>query len=156
MASEVSPIPPDRPHLLPYITVADAARAIDFYRDVFGAVEIERLADPEGKVGHATLKLGDAQIMLSDEFPEWGAHGPATIGGSPVMLHLYLEDVDAIVARAVEAGAEIVEEVADQFYGDRGGKLVDPFGHRWWIATHIEDVSDEEMRRRAGELYGMG
>jgi PhnB protein len=148
-------MPEDRPNLLPYICVNGGAAAIDFYQKAFGAVELQRLSDPSGKVGHAELKLGDTILMLSDEFPEYGAKSPEALGGSPVMLHLYVEDADAAVARAVEAGATLESAVADQFYGDRGGKLTDPFGHRWWIASRIEEVAPEEQRRRAKELYGM-
>lgn len=155
MSPNITPIPADRPRLGPYITVRDGGAAIEFYRRAFGAVETNRMSDPNGKVGHAELRIGDAVMMLSDEFPEYGARSPETIGGSPVMLHLYVEDVDAVVESAVAAGATLAEPVADQFYGDRGGKLVDPFGHRWWIASRVEEVSDEEAKRRAADLYGM-
>lgn len=155
MSESISPIPPDRPQLGPYITVGDGSAAIEFYQRAFGAVETMRLSDPSGKVGHAEIRIGNSVIMLSDEFPEYGARSPQTIGGSPVMLHLYVEDVDAVVESAVAAGATLDEPVADQFYGDRGGKLIDPFGHRWWVASRVEDVSDEEARRRAAELYGV-
>lgn len=155
MARDISPIPTDRPRLGPYITVDDGAAAIDFYRRAFGAEEMSRMADPNGRVGHAEIRIGDAVIMLSDEYPEHGARSPKSIGGSPVMLHLYVEDADAVVAAAVEAGATAESPVEDQFYGDRGGKLTDPFGHRWWIASRIEEVSEEEMKRRAQELHGV-
>jgi len=155
MSARVSPIPPNRPQLGPYITVHDGSAAIEFYQRAFGAVEISRMSDPSGKVGHAEIRIGDSFIMLSDEFPEYGARSPQTIGGSPVMLHLYVEDVDAVAESAVAAGATLDEPVADQFYGDRGGKLTDPFGHRWWIASRVEEVSAEEAKRRAAELYGM-
>lgn len=155
MASELSPIPSDRPRLAPYITVTDGAAAIDFYTRVFGAVETQRMAEPSGKIGHAELRIGDAIIMLADEYPEYGGQSAKTLGGSPVMLHLYVEDADAVVARAVEAGATVDRPVEDQFYGDRGGKIMDPFGHKWWIATRVEEVSLEEQKRRAAELYGM-
>jgi PhnB protein len=155
MTEKISPIPTDRPRLGPYITVDDGAAAVDFYQKAFGAVETSRMADPAGKIGHSELRIGDAVMMLSDEFPEYGAQSPRTVGGSPVMLHLYVEDADAVVATAVEAGATVDQPVEDQFYGDRGGKITDPFGHRWWIATRVEEVSDEEAKRRAKELYGM-
>jgi PhnB protein len=155
MSKQVNPIPTDRPRLGPYITVDDGAAAIDFYRRAFGAEEVMRMSDPGGRVGHAEVRIGDAVLMLSDEFPEHGAVSPKTLGGSPAMLHLYVEDVDAVVSRAVDAGAELEQPVADQFYGDRGGKLLDPFGHRWWIASHVEDVPEEEMMRRAKEQHGM-
>lgn len=155
MPGNVSPIPTDRPRLGPYITVDDGAAALEFYRRAFGAVELSRMADENGRIGHAELRIGDGVLMLSDEFPEYGARAPKTIGGSPVMLHLYVEDADAVVASAEAAGATVDEPVADQFYGDRGGKLTDPFGHRWWIATRVEEVSEEEVKRRAAQLYGM-
>lgn len=154
MPSPVTPIPTDRPRLSAYLTVRDGAAAIAYYQHVFGAVEEDRFAEPNGKVGHADLRIGDATLMLSDEYPDYGARSPDTIGGSPVMLHLYVEDADAVVARAVEAGARLDAPVEDQFYGDRGGKITDPFGHRWWIATRKEEVPLEEQKRRASELYG--
>jgi PhnB protein len=110
----------------------------------------------EGMVGHAELEIGKARIMLSDEFPDHDALSPQTIGGTPVMIHLYVEDVDAFTARAADAGLTVLRPVADQFYGDRGGKFEDPFGHRWWIATHKEDIPPEELNRRAAALYGGG
>jgi PhnB protein len=155
MSDRVPPVPTDRPNLGPYITVSDGGAAIEFYRRAFGAEEIMRMAEPGGRVGHAELRIGNAVLMVSDEFPEYGAVSPKTLGGSPAMLHLYVDDVDAVVARAVEAGAEVTEPVADQFYGDRGGKLLDPFGHKWWIASRVEEVPEDEMMRRAKELYGM-
>jgi PhnB protein len=155
MSKDVRPIPTDRPRLGPYITVHDGAAAIDFYRRVFDAEEVSRMAEPSGKIGHAEVRIGDAVLMLSDEYPEYGGVSPKTLGDSPAMLHLYVEDVDSVVARAVEAGAEVLEPVADQFYGDRGGKLRDPFGHKWYIASRIEEVSEDEVRRRAQDLYGM-
>lgn len=152
---KVNPIPEDRPRLGVYITVKDGAAAIDFYKRAFGAEEVVRMTDPSGRVSHADLKIGDALLMLSDEWPEYDALSPKTLGGSPVMLHLYVEDADAAVARAVEAGATLKEPVADQFYGDRGGRVIDPFGHKWWIASRVEEVSEEEQMRRARELYGV-
>lgn len=154
MPSPVTPIPTDRPRLSAYLTVRDGAAAIAYYQHVFGAVEEDRFAEPNGRIGHADLRIGDATLMLSDEYPDYGARSPDTIGGSPVMLHLYVEDADAVVARAVEAGAKLDAPVEDQFYGDRGGKITDPFGHRWWIATRKEEVPLEEQKRRASELYG--
>ena len=138
----------------PYLTVSNGAEAIEFYVKAFGAVETDRFAEPNGKVGHADLKIGDATLMLSDEYPEYGARSPSSLGGSPVMIHLYVEDVDAVFARAVAAGAKVESPVENQFYGDRGGKLTDPFGHRWWLATRVEEVSTEEQHKRAAELYG--
>ena len=155
MPSPVTPIPTDRPRLSAYLTVRDGPAAIAYYVHVFGAVEEDRFAEPSGRVGHADLRIGSATLMLCDEYPDYGARSPDTIGGSPVMLHLYVEDADAVVARAVEAGARLDAPVEDQFYGDRGGKITDPFGHRWWIASRREEVPLEEQKRRAAELYGM-
>ena len=133
----------------PYLTVKDAARAIEFYKRAFDATESMRVAAPEGKVGHAEIKIGDSIIMLADEFPEWGNRSPQSLGGSTVGLCLYVKDVDSVFARAVAAGAQVSKPVEDQFYGDRSGTVTDPFGHVWTIATHTEDVSPEEMQRRA-------
>ncbi len=144
----VQPIPEDRRTATPYLVVADAARALGFYRDAFGAVETMRLAYPDGRVGHAEIRIGDAAIMLADEHPEFDCLGPATLGGSPVGLVLYVADVDAAFAHAVAAGARIKREVRDEFYGDRVGDLVDPFGHNWTLASRIEEVSTDEIRRR--------
>jgi PhnB protein len=155
MSGNVKAIPDGYEGITPYICIRGAARAIDFYKTVFGAEETLRLADPSGKIGHAEISIGGRHVMLSDEFPDWGANSPEAIGGSPVTLHLYVDDVDAVVARAVGAGATILRPVEDQFYGDRGGKLRDPFGHVWWIATHIEDVSNDEVKARAAKLHGM-
>ncbi|MBS1910938.1 MAG: VOC family protein [Bacteroidetes bacterium] len=154
MAQSVNPIPEGYRGITPYITVRDAASAIEFYRNAFGATETMRIMQPDGRVGHAELLIGSAPIMLSDEFPEHGITGPQTLGGTPVTMHLYVEDVDAFAERAVAAGATLLRPVANQFYGDRGGKLQDPYGHAWWVATHVEDVSPEEMQRRAGEANG--
>lgn len=154
MSSGVKPIPAGYEGVTPYLCVRDAARAIEFYQQAFGATEVVRLAGPSGKIGHADLRIGRAHIMLSDEFPEMGVRSPQTLGGSPVSLELYTEDADALFAQAVAAGARVLRPVADQFYGDRGGKLEDPFGHVWWIATHKADISPEEMQRRASALFG--
>jgi PhnB protein len=145
---------PDGYHsVTPYLVVKDAAGAIEYYKKVFGAKELFRLNGPDGKVGHAELTIGDSVVMLADEAPQMGALSPPTIGGSPVRLLIYVDDVDAIVARAVAAGAKIVRPVADQFYGDRAGGIDDPFGHYWHVATHKEDVSPDEMKRRAEALF---
>ncbi|HEV7517074.1 MAG TPA: VOC family protein [Thermoanaerobaculia bacterium] len=154
MGSGVKPIPDEYQGVTPYLCVRDAASAILFYQQALGATEVVRLAGPSGKIGHADLKIGGAHIMLSDEFPEMGVRSPQSLGGSPVSLELYTEDVDALFARAVAAGAKVLRPVADQFYGDRGGKLEDPFGHVWWIATHKAEVSPDEMKRRAAALFG--
>jgi PhnB protein len=145
----VKHIPDGYPVLTPYLIVRDAARAIDFYRRAFGATEVMRMAGPGGKVGHAELRVGGALIMLTDEFPDMGFRSPQSLGGSPVSLLLYVEDVDAQVRQAVAAGATLVRPVEDRFYGDRSGILADPFGHVWNLATHKEDVSPEEMARRS-------
>jgi len=156
MNSKVKPIPDGYRGATPYLTVKNAAGAIEFYKKAFGATELLRLGAPDGRIGHAEIKIGEAVIMLSDEYPDMNVLGPETIGGSPVTIHLYVEDVDAMAKSAVEAGAKVERPVEDQFYGDRGGKFTDPFGHRWWLATHKEDVSPEEMKKRAAALYGGG
>jgi len=145
----VRPVPDGYHTVTPYLIVKGAAQAVDFYKKVFGAVELMRIDAPGGKVGHAEIKLGDSPVMLADEFPEMGASSPQTIGGSPVGLLLYVPDVDAVFARAVSAGAKALHPVADKFYGDRAGTVVDPFGHQWTVATHKEDVAPDELQRRA-------
>lgn len=152
----VKPIPDEYPGVTPYLSVKGAAGAIEFYRKAFGATELMRIDAPGGKIGHAEIKIGDAVVMLADEHPEINFRGPEALGGSPVVLHLYVEDVDAFCQRAVAAGAQLIRAVEDQFYGDRSGQLRDPFGHVWSIATHIEDVSPEEIKKRAAGLYGDG
>jgi PhnB protein len=154
MSNNVKPIPEGHHTVTPYLTIRDAAAALEFYKRAFGADEMFRMADPQGKVGHAEIRIGDSAIMMSDEFPDMGAQSPDALGGSPVMIHLYVENVDALVDRAVQAGARLERPVADQFYGDRGGLVVDPFGHKWWIATHVEDVPPEELKRRAAQMFG--
>lgn len=150
MAS-VKPIPDNYPQVAPYLSVHDAQAAIDFYGTVFGATERMRLPAPGEKIGHAELQLGDSVIMLADEFPELNIRGPKALGGTPVTLSVYVEDVDAVVERAVGAGATALRPIEDQFYGDRSGQFEDPFGHRWNVSTHIEDVPPEEMAKRAAE-----
>lgn len=132
----------------PYLIIKGAAAAIEFYKTVFGATEITRMAAPDGSVMHAEIKIGDSVIMLCDEHPAMGAYSPQSIGGSPVGLCLYVPDVDARFAIAVASGASIKRPVQDHFYGDRSGTIIDPYGHVWTIATHIEDISPEEMDRR--------
>ncbi|HVL74643.1 MAG TPA: VOC family protein [Noviherbaspirillum sp.] len=144
----VKPIPEGYRNITPYLTIRNAAAAIDFYKQAFGAEERFRMSEPDGRVGHAEIQIGDSLLMLSDEYPEMQATGPQTIGGTPVMMHLYVEDVDAVVKRAVDAGAQLVRPVENQFYGDRAGLLQDPFGHKWWVSTHVEDVSPDELERR--------
>lgn len=152
--AEVKPIPDGYPQVTPSLVVDGAAAAIDFYCSVFGTSVRMRMDGPDGKVGHAELQLGDSVIMVSDAFPEMGFVGPKSIGGSPVMLNVYVPDVDAVFAQALGAGATQLREVTDQFYGDRSGQLEDPFGHRWNVATHIEDVEPDEMMRRAQQMMG--
>ena len=154
MTNKVKPIPEGYHTVTPYLIVNDAARALEFYRQAFGATETYRMTDPNGRVGHAEIKLGDSHIMLADEHPEIGARSPQAFGGSPISLLIYVEDVDALVNQAVQAGAKLTRPVADQFYGDRTGGLEDPFGHVWYIATHVEDVAPEELERRAAAQHG--
>ena len=130
----------------PHLICAGAARAIEFYKEAFGAVEQARLPGPDGRLMHAAISIGDSTVMLVDEMPEWGALGPKSLKGSPVTIHLYVDDADAFVARAVQAGAKVTMPVADQFWGDRYGVIQDPFGHNWSVATHVRDVSPEEMQ----------
>jgi len=148
MSNTAKPIPEGYHGATPYLCCKNAAAAIEFYKQAFGAIELMRLAEPSGRIGHAEIKIGDAPIMLSDEYPEWGVRSPQSLGGSPVAIHLYVDDVDALAKRAVAAGAKLARPVEDQFYGDRSGSLEDPFGHRWTVSTHKEDVSAGEMQRR--------
>jgi PhnB protein len=152
--ADVKPIPDEYPQVTPYLCVDGAGAAIEFYREVLGATERARLAGPDGKVAHAELQLGDSLIMLADEYPELGIRSPKALGGSPVTISVYVEDVDAAFDRALQAGAKALRPVEDQFYGDRIGQFEDPFGHRWSVATRIEDVTPEEMARRAAEAGG--
>ena len=140
-------IPQGMHSVTPHLICAGAAKAIEFYKQAFGATEQARLPGPDGRLMHAAVKIGDSQVMLVDEMPEWGALGPKSLKGSPVTIHLYVDDVDAVVARAVKAGAKVTMPVAEQFWGDRYGKLVDPFGHHWSVATHVRDVSMEEAQQ---------
>ena len=152
MATNVKPIPDGYRAVTPYLFIKGAARAIDFYKQVFGATERMRLEMPGGTVGHAELALGDSVIMLGDECPSMKALGPQAIGGTPVMIHLYVPDVDATFSKAVAAGAKVLQPVEDKFYGDRSGSITDPFGHQWALATHKEDVPPEELRKRAAAM----
>ncbi len=152
MAGKVKPIPEGYTAVTPYLIVDGAAAAIDFYKKVFGAKEVMRMPGPDGRIGHAELTIGGAHVMLADENPDMNARSPKSVGGSPISLVLYVEEVDKTVDRAVRAGAKVKRPVADQFYGDRTGGIEDPFGHQWYVATHIEDVSPEEMKKRAQEL----
>ncbi len=135
----------------PYLIVNGAAKAIDWYKNVFGAKEEMRFNTPDGKIGHAEIKIGDSYIMLADEHPDMGYRGPQSVGGTPVSIMLYVEDVDSVFKKAVANGAKSKQDLKDQFYGDRNGTITDPFGHVWTIATHIEDVTPEEMKRRMAQ-----
>jgi PhnB protein len=152
MTTKAKPIPDGYHSITPYLILKRAGAAIEFYKNVFAAIELVRMPGPDGKVMHAELKIGDSVVMLADEFPEMGALSPETIGGSPSFLLLYVEDVDAVTARATAAGAKLLRPVQNQFYGDRSGTIADPFGHQWTIATHVEDVSPEEMQRRMAAM----
>jgi PhnB protein len=150
----VNPIPEGYRRVTPYLIVDGGAAAIEFYASVFGATERMRMDAPEGRIGHAELEIGDSVIMLADEHPEMNARGPRSIGGTPVSLHVYVEDADSVFERAIEAGAKPVRPVEDQFYGDRLGSFEDPFGHHWNVATHVEEVSPEEMSKRMADAGG--
>ena len=152
--SPVKPIPDGYPQVIPYLSVDGASAAIDFYTTVFGAKERVRMPGPEGKIGHAELEIGDSLFMLADTFPDMGGQTPQSLGGTPVMVMVYVEDVDTVFDRAIMAGATEDRKVEDQFYGDRAGQFVDPFGHKWFVATHIEDVPPEEMAKRAAAAMG--
>lgn len=154
MSPGARPVPRPEQPLSPYLSVPDAAAAIEFYREAFGATETLRLEGPEGEILHAEVEIAGAAVMLAGESPEWENWTPASLGGTPVRLHLYVEDVDAHFRRAVAAGAKELIPVEDQFYGDRSGRLEDPFGHVWILATHREDMGAAEMERRAAELFG--
>src|SRR6266852_1947287 len=147
--SKPKPIPEVHHTATPELIIKDAAKAVEFYKKAFGAKEMMRMSQPDGRIGHAEIKIGDSPIMLADEFPEMGARSPQSLGGSPVSILLYVEDVDARAKLAVAAGAKVVRPVKDQFYGDRSGSFEDPFGHQWHIATHVEDVAPDEMHKRA-------
>ena len=148
----VKPIPDGYHSVTPYLIVSNGVGALEFYKQAFGATELMRMEQPGGKIGHAEIQLGDSRVMLADEFPEMGAKSPDSIGGSPVGLMLYVPDVDARFKQALAAGAKELRPVKDQFYGDRSGTLVDPFGHQWTIGTHTEDLSDEEIQQRMAAM----
>jgi PhnB protein len=149
----VDPIPAGYPRVTPYLCCRGAAAAIDFYTEVLGATERMRMpGDSPENVGHAELEIGTGLVMIADEFPDHGFLSPQTIGGTPVTVHVYVEDADAVFAKAIAAGATATREMENQFYGDRSGQFVDPWGHRWNVASHVEDVSDEEMAKRAAEF----
>jgi len=149
----VKPIPEGAHSLTPHLICAGAADAIEFYKRAFGAVEEGRMPGPDGRLMHASVRIGDSALMLVDEMPEYGALGPKSLNGSPVTVHLYVTDVDAVVAQAVAAGATATMPVADMFWGDRYGQLTDPFGHRWSVATHKRDLTPDEIRKGMAEMF---
>jgi PhnB protein len=151
----VKPIPADYPRVMAYLTIDGASDAIDFYTKVFGAKERVRMGGPDGKVGHAELQIGDSVVMLADAFPGMGGPSPKSLGGTPVGLMVYVEKVDDTFKRALDAGATEDQKLEDRFYGDRAGQFIDPFGHKWMVASHIEDVPPDEMAKRAA-AQGMG
>jgi PhnB protein len=154
--SNVKAIPDGYNTVIPYLYVKGAAKAIEFYKNVFGATERMRMPGKDGTVGHTELVIGDSVVMMSDEHPEFGALSPQTVGGSPITLHVYASNVDTVIERAVAAGATLDRPVKNQFYGDRTGSITDPFGHRWYVATHVEDVSPEEMQKRMAAAMSQG
>jgi PhnB protein len=152
----VKPIPDNYPRVTPYLAIDGAAAAIDFYKKAFGATERLRMPGPDGKIGHAEIEIEGALIMMADEYPPMNFRSPKAIGGSPVMMHMYVSDVDAFFRRAKDAGAEVLREPTTQFYGDRSCSIKDPFGHLWSVATHVEDVSEAELKKRSEKHAGGG
>jgi PhnB protein len=150
----VKPIPDGYPQVIPYLSIDGASAAIEFYTKVLGAKERMRMPAPDGKIGHAELEIGESVVMLADVFPDMGGQSPKGLGGTPVSVMVYVTDVDAVFDRAIKAGATAERDVENQFYGDRAGQFVDPFGHKWFVATHIEDVPPEEMAKRAAAVMG--
>ena len=151
---QVKSVPEWMHTVTPYLTCVGASDAIEFYKKAFNAVEMSRIPGPQGKLMHACIRIGDSVLMLDDEFPEWGSFGPQSLKGSPVTIHLQVEDVDAVFERAVRVGAKITMPLNDMFWGDRFGKLEDPFGHHWSVATHIRDMSPEEIQQAAQKGCG--
>lgn len=150
--SSVQPIPPGMHTVTPHLICAGAADAIEFYKKAFDATELSRMPGPDGKVMHASIRIGDSVIMLNDEMPDWGTLGPKSLRGSPVTVHLYVENADEFFNQAVRAGAKVTMPIADMFWGDRYGKVEDPFGHQWSIGTHVRDVSPEEMEKAMAQM----
>ena len=148
----VKPIPEGMRSVTPHLVCAGAAAAIDFYKQAFGAVELSRVPGADGKLMHASVRIGDSVIMLNEEMPEWSSFGPKALKGSPVTIHLYVEDADAVFAQALKAGATVTMPLDDMFWGDRYGKVEDPFGHQWSIGTHVRDVSPEEMQKAMEQM----
>ncbi len=153
MTKATKPIPEGYHTVTPHLVVDGAGEAIEFYKKAFGAEESFRMPSPDGKVMHAEIRIGNSPIMLADEFPEYGSMGPKSVGGSPVVVHLYVNDVDATVERAVKAGAKVTMPVMDMFWGDRYGKLEDPFGHKWSVATHTQDLTPDEIAEGAKKEF---
>ena len=156
MRMKTRPIPKGYHAVTPYLSVQGAAGAIAFYKKAFGAKEVMRMPGPKGTIGHAEIQIGDSRIMLADEFPEMNFRAPRSIGGTPVNIHLYVQDADKVVKKAVAAGAKLLQPVADQFYGDRSGSLEDPFGHVWHVATHTEDIPMKALKKRAAAMAASG
>lgn len=154
--AKVKPVPDGMPTVTPHIVCANALEAIEFYKRAFGAEEEFRLTTPQGALMHAQIRIGGSPIMMAEEMPNWGCLGPKALKGSPVTLHLYVPDVDAAMARAAEAGAKVTMPAADMFWGDRYGQVEDPYGHRWSLATHVRDVSPEELQKAAQEAAEHG
>jgi PhnB protein len=154
--AKVKPVPKGYHSVTPYLIVDEGTKALDFYAKAFGAKERMRMPAPGGRIGHAEITIGDSVIMLADEAPEMGARAPRAFGGSPVGIHIYVPDVDATVQAAMAEGAKLLAPVEDKFYGDRSGSVEDPFGHKWYVATHKEDVQPEEMARRAAAMGKSG
>jgi PhnB protein len=152
MPKATSHIPKGYHSVIPYLSVKGGAAAIDFYKNAFGATEVMRMPMPDGRIAHAELKIGDAHVMLADEFPEMNFRSPRSIGGTPVNIMIYVENTDQTTKRAVDGGAKVLKPVQDQFYGDRSGTIEDPFGHTWTISTHIEDVPADELERRSAAM----
>jgi PhnB protein len=152
----VQPIPAGYSGVTAYLVIRGAARALEFYTKAFGATEVLRLPGPDGRIGHAEIRIGDGHVMLADESPDMGFLSPESIGGSPVSLMFYVPDVDARFAKALAAGATVKHAIKDQFYGDRSGSVIDPFGYVWTIATHVEDVPEDEMQRRITAMMAAG
>jgi PhnB protein len=154
MATKVNPIPDGYASVTPYLIVDGGVKALDFYKAAFGATEIMRMEQPNGKLGHAEIRIGNSIIMMADEHPQMGYRGPKALGGTPVSILLYVEDVDTVAAKVVKEGARVLRPVENQFYGDRSGTFEDPFGHVWTVASHVEDIAPEEMKRRVDAVHG--
>jgi PhnB protein len=156
MSDQVKPIPEGYRTVTPYLIIRDAAKAIEFYQQAFGAVELFRMPTPDGKVAHAEIKIGTSPLMIGGEYADMGYHGVEHYGGSPISIMLYVEDCDALFHQAVAAGATVKQELKDQFYGDRSGTVADPFGYQWHISTHKEDVAPEEIQQRMAAMGECG